>query len=200
LFFVNLQQYIMDMGPDLRSNVDFVFALRDTSLENRVKLWKSFFGMFKDYNDFSDLMDGCTENFEAMVLATRVQSNDWRDCVFWYKARHPVPNFRLGDPKMWYLNYKFGRLPCDADHDHDHLVQGTVSRMFHGETAEEEAEREEQEQDRKMLELAEKAKEDARRQMMEKQAKEQAKRALKRKKVKKLGGPSSAVSRVPLSF
>ncbi len=199
LFFVNLQQYVMDMGPDLRSNVDFVFALRDSSMENRAKLWKSFFGIFKNYDDFSDLMDGCTENYEAMVLATRVQSNDWRDCVFWYKARHPIPSFRLGDPKMWYLNYKFGRLPCDADKDHDHLIKGAINCMLkqHGEEEEEQS-HENVNDEKKMQEIAEKAREDERRKLMEKQAKDQAKRDLKRKRVRKLGPEPTA--RKPLTF
>jgi predicted ATP-binding protein involved in virulence len=60
LFFINAVQYIMDMGPDLRNNVDYVFALRDASRSSREKLWKNFFGMFPTYDQFSEAFDACT--------------------------------------------------------------------------------------------------------------------------------------------
>lgn len=131
VFFINLQQYVMDMGPDMRNNVDYVFAMRDTSMENRIKLWKTFFGMFSDYSDFSELFDSCTENYECLVLFNRASSNDWRDCIFWYKAAPSVPQFRIGHPVMWYLNYKFGVLPCDADAENEAMIKNAVSRTFY---------------------------------------------------------------------
>jgi len=135
VFFINLQQYVMDMGPDMRNNVDYVFAMRDTSMENRIKLWKTFFGMFSDYSDFSELFDSCTENYECLVLFNRASSNDWRDCIFWYKASPQVPNFRIGHPVMWYLNYKFGVLPCDADAENEAVIKNAVTRTFYGSEA-----------------------------------------------------------------
>lgn len=130
VFFVNLQQYVMDMGPDMRNQVDYIFAMRDTSMENRIKLWKTFFGMFSDYNDFSEVFDSCTENYECMVLCNRSQSNDWKDCIYWYKAMSPVPKFRIGHPVMWYLNYKFASLPCDADAQNEALIKNAVAKIF----------------------------------------------------------------------
>ena len=44
--FCNALQYCMDMGPDLRSNTDYVFCLRENIIENRKKLFTFFFGMF----------------------------------------------------------------------------------------------------------------------------------------------------------
>ena len=43
----NAVQYVMDMGPDLRTQVDYVFALRENIISNKNKLWKYFFGMFE---------------------------------------------------------------------------------------------------------------------------------------------------------
>lgn len=190
LFFVNLQQYVTDMSPALRTQVDFVFTFREPSLDNRMKLWRFFFGMFKDYNDFSDLMDGCTENHEVLVLANRVQSNDWRDCIFWYKARKEVPRFRLGSSKIWFLSYMYGQLACDIEREHEAHVRDTVNKTFRAESQEEETMREEREQvtdEKKMIEYEEKAKREAQRKLIEKHAKEKAKKEMGRKKVRKLG-------------
>ena len=41
IFFLNCQQYAMDMPPDLRSQVDVVFQLRDNILSSRKKTWSS---------------------------------------------------------------------------------------------------------------------------------------------------------------
>lgn len=130
VFFMNLQQYVMDMSPDMRNQVDYIFALRDTSMENRVKLWKTFFGMFSDYSDFSEVFDRCTENYECLVLCNRSQSNDWRDCIYWYKAMSPVPKFRIGHPVMWYLNYRYASLPCEEDAQNEALIKSAVAKTF----------------------------------------------------------------------
>lgn len=40
MFVLIAMQYVLDMPPDLRSQVDYVFALRDTIHSSRDKLWK----------------------------------------------------------------------------------------------------------------------------------------------------------------
>ena len=190
VFFVNLQQYLMDMGPELRAQIDYVFVMRDSSHDSRVKLWRNFFGMFGDYQDFADLLDSCTENYECLVLNTRVQSNKFQDCIFWYKARLPAPEFRIGAPAMWYLNYKFGMLPCDADRENEARIADEVNKTFFGETVDEAAERAEREradQDRLEQEALAKARKVAERKMVERKAREAVKRRLGRRKILKLG-------------
>jgi len=196
VFFVNLQQYLMDMGPELRAQIDYVFVMRDSSHDSRVKLWRNFFGMFGDYQDFADLLDSCTENYECLVLNTRVQSNKFQDCIFWYKARSPAPEFRIGAPAMWYLNYKFGMLPCDADRENEARIADEVNKTFFGETvdeAAERAERERAEQDRLEQEALAKARKVAERKIVEKKAREDAQRKLGRKRILKLGVNGAAL-------
>jgi len=84
----------------IRTNVDYVFALRDNVRQNRENLYKAFFGVFPSYDTFSQVMDACTENYECIVLDNTSKSNKITDCVFWYKA--PVRrNFRVGGPAFW---------------------------------------------------------------------------------------------------
>ncbi len=109
IFFVNLMQYCMDMGPDLRANVDYVFALQDTNMSNRIKLWKYFFGMFGKFDHFSKVMDNCTQNRECLVLDNTVNSNNPSDKLFWYKASINIPRYRVGVPSWWLFDWKYGK-------------------------------------------------------------------------------------------
>lgn len=100
IFFMLTMQYCMDLTPDLRANVDYVFILRENVIQNREKLWKNFFGIFPTFDMFNQVMSSCTENYECLVLDNTSKSNKIEDCVFWYKARMRT-NFRVGSPAMW---------------------------------------------------------------------------------------------------
>jgi hypothetical protein len=100
IFFMLTMQYCMDLSPDLRTNVDYVFILRENVIQNRERLWKSFFGIFPSFELFNQVMNACTENFECLVLDNTSRSNKIEDCVFYYKA--PIrKNFRVGSNTMW---------------------------------------------------------------------------------------------------
>jgi hypothetical protein len=100
LFFVLTMQYCMDLSPDLRANVDYVFILRENVIQNRERLWKSFFGVFPTFELFNQVMNACTENYECLVLDNTSKSNRLEDCVFYYRA--PIrKGFRVGSQAMW---------------------------------------------------------------------------------------------------
>ena len=106
LFFMLSLQYCMDLSPDLRSNVDYVFVLRENVIQNRERIYKSFFGIFPTLDMFSQVMNACTENYECLVLDNTSRSNKIEDCVFWYKAAYPIPKFRLGSSALWKYHSK----------------------------------------------------------------------------------------------
>lgn len=100
IFFVLTMQYCMDLSPDLRANVDYVFILRENVIQNRERLWKSFFGVFPSFELFNQVMNACTENYECLVLDNTSKSNRLEDCVFYYKA--PIrKGFRVGSHAFW---------------------------------------------------------------------------------------------------
>tara|TARA_B100001094_G_scaffold305708_1_gene335777 strand:- start:3740 stop:4540 length:801 start_codon:yes stop_codon:yes gene_type:complete len=102
IFFMLTMQYCMDIGPDLRSNIDYVFVLRENIIQNREKIYKNFFGIFPNFEMFNQIMNACTENFECLVLDNTSRSNKIEDVVFWYKAKlHPPGTFRIGAPQFW---------------------------------------------------------------------------------------------------
>lgn len=107
LTLCNAVQYVMDMGPDLRTQVDYVFALRENIMSNKSKLWKYFFGMFDKYEDFARVMDKCTENHSAIVMDNTTGSCNVDECIFWYKATYNLPEFKVGSPRFWNLSTKY---------------------------------------------------------------------------------------------
>jgi hypothetical protein len=95
-------QYALDVKPVIRTNIDGTFILRETIKRNRKVLFENYSSVFDDYGDFCDVLDAVTNDFTALYIHNRTQSNSFEDCVFWYKARDDIPdNFRLGAKEMW---------------------------------------------------------------------------------------------------
>jgi hypothetical protein len=109
----NAVQYVMDMGPDLRTQVDYVFALRENIISNKTKLWKYFFGMFEKYDDFAKVMDKCTANHGALVMDNTTGSCNVEECIFWYKASVDLPEFKIGKDIYWKLSQKYRKSEQD---------------------------------------------------------------------------------------
>lgn len=101
LLFILSLQYCMDIKPDIRSNIDGTFLLRETNLRNRRSLWENYAGVIPDFGTFCELMDKLTDDYSALYIHNQSTSNKLEDCVFWYKAK-PVPDdFKLGCPDYW---------------------------------------------------------------------------------------------------
>lgn len=107
-------QYPLGITPNLRTNVDFVFILRENILGNRRRIYENYAGMFPTFEMFCSFMDQCTENFECLVICNNVSSNKLEDQVFWYKASDHPP-FRLCDQTLWANNTPFKSAMLAAD-------------------------------------------------------------------------------------
>lgn len=100
VFFLITMQYPLGIQPALRTNVDFVFILREPYLSNRQRIFNNYGSAFPSFEFFCQTMDQCTQNFECLVIDNTAQSNKLEDCIFWYKAElHP--DFRIGAPEFW---------------------------------------------------------------------------------------------------
>ena len=100
LLFILSLQYCMSIRPELRSNVDYLFILRENNIDNQKKLWRSYFGMFEKFQDFQQTFMACTENYECIVLDNTSKSNKIEDCVYWYKAV-PDRKYKIGCLALW---------------------------------------------------------------------------------------------------
>ena len=96
-------QYPLGIPPNLRTNIDYVFILRENSLANRKKIWENFASMVPTLESFCSVMDQTTENYGALVLNNNAKSNKITDQIFWYKAEDR-PDYRLGAKEFWELS------------------------------------------------------------------------------------------------
>jgi hypothetical protein len=103
IMLIITMQYPLGVPPVLRTNIDYVFILRENVTANRKRIHENYAGMFPTFEVFSQIMDQCTENYECLVIHNNSKSNILTDQVFWYKASSH-PDFKLGSKEFWELS------------------------------------------------------------------------------------------------
>jgi hypothetical protein len=103
IMLVITMQYPLGIPPNLRTNIDYVFILREPYINNKKRIWENYAGMFPTFESFCQVMDQCTEDYECLVINNNAKSNKLVDQIFWYKA-DPHNNFKLGSKEYWELS------------------------------------------------------------------------------------------------
>lgn len=109
-------QYPLGIPPTLRTNIDYVFILREPYIANRKRIYENYAGMFPTFESFCQVMDQCTENFECLVINNNSKSNQLQDQVFWYKA-DAHNDFKLGSKEFWELSKQINDDDEDEQYD-----------------------------------------------------------------------------------
>ena len=107
IMLVITMQYPLGVPPNLRTNIDFTFILREPYINNRRRIYENYAGMFPTFESFCQVMDQCTENYECLVIANNAKSNKLDDQIFWYKADNHR-DFKLGSKEFWELSKDLG--------------------------------------------------------------------------------------------
>ena len=116
IMLIITMQYPLGIPPTLRTNIDFVFILREPYIANRKRIYENYAGMFPTFESFSQVMDQCTENYECLVINNNAKSNKLQDQVFWYKAENHG-DFKLGSKEFWELSKGIGSDDEDEQYD-----------------------------------------------------------------------------------
>jgi hypothetical protein len=103
IMLIITMQYPLGVPPNLRTNIDYVFILREPYITNRKRIFENYAGMFPTFESFCQVMDQCTENYECLVINNNAKSNKLQDQIFWYKAQDH-PDFRLGTKQYWEMS------------------------------------------------------------------------------------------------
>jgi len=103
IMLIITMQYPLGIPPTLRTNIDFVFILREPYIANRRRIYENYAGMFPTFESFCQVMDQCTENYECLVINNNAKSNKLHDQIFWYKA-DTHNDFKLGNKEYWELS------------------------------------------------------------------------------------------------
>jgi len=111
-------QYPLGIPPTLRTNIDYVFILRENYIANRKRIYENYAGMFPTFESFCQVMDQCTENYECLVINNNSKSNKLQDQVFWYKADNHN-DFKLGSKEFWELSKSMNSDDEDEKYDPD---------------------------------------------------------------------------------
>ena len=129
--FVLIMQYALGIPPNLRTNIDYTFILREPYIANRKRIYENFAGMFPTFESFCQVMDQCTENYECLVIDNNAQSNKLEDQVFWYKATDRG-EFKIGADDYW----KYDREHRDENnmnnegHEHNYKNRYVVDKKY----------------------------------------------------------------------
>jgi hypothetical protein len=113
MMLIITMQYPLGIPPNLRTNIDYVFILREPYISNRKKIYENYAGMFPTFESFSQVMDQCTENYECLVINNNAKSNKLNDQIYWYKAEDHK-NFKLGSKEFWEISKNL-----DSDDDEE---------------------------------------------------------------------------------
>ena len=116
IMLVITMQYPLGIPPNLRTNIDYVFILREPYIANRKRIWENYAGMFPTFESFCQVMDQCTENYECLVVSNNAKSNKLEDQIFWYKAS-AHRDFKLGSKEFWEMSKNLGSDDEDESYD-----------------------------------------------------------------------------------
>ena len=116
IMLVITMQYPLGVPPNLRTNIDYTFILREPYINNRKRIYENYAGMFPTFESFCQVMDQCTENYECLVIANNAKSNKLDEQIFWYKA-DPHKDFKLGSKEFWEMSKDIGSDEEEENYD-----------------------------------------------------------------------------------
>ena len=101
MWYILSLQYCMDVKPVIRTNIDGTFILREPNMKNRKSIYENYAGIIPDFTLFCQILDQITNDYTALYIHNATQSNDWQECVFWYKGKAVPDDFKFGSAYFW---------------------------------------------------------------------------------------------------
>jgi hypothetical protein len=102
LTFILTMQYPLGIPPNLRTNFDYVFLLKEEAENNLKKYYSNYASIFPNIHVFKKIFAEVTSNFSAMVLINKGRTETIFDKFAFYKA----PNLENKKIKMLSKQYR----------------------------------------------------------------------------------------------
>lgn len=116
IYFMTTCQYLMDLPPAARTNLDYTIVMKEPILSNRQKIHQYFCGIVPEFKQFCSIMDATTANFECLVVDNTSRGTEISDTLFWYKAKIREPgSWRVGSMSFWKHHERRYRDPSEAE-------------------------------------------------------------------------------------
>ena len=129
LFYINAMQDVKNAPPDIRGNVDLLFAFNTNSGSERQKLHHEFFGMFSTFKHFNQVFDSAAQGYDCLVLDTRKAAIDPEHCIMFYRAPLITEPFQVGRKAFYNLSDYFYEDKNDYSMDPSRIL-GLSSGQF----------------------------------------------------------------------
>lgn len=101
MLYIVSQQYALDVSKATRPSIDYVFIMREPNLSFRKAIYDNYASVIPTFKDFCAVMDAITEDHTSLVIKNSAESNDWKDCVFYYKAKK-TPEVDPDADRSWF--------------------------------------------------------------------------------------------------
>lgn len=99
-------QYPLGILPDMRTNIDFTFILREPNTTNRKKIYENYASVFPNFDIFCKCMDNLTNGYGCLVIDNTARSNKLEEIVFWYTA-DDHQHFKLCSDEFWAIDNQY---------------------------------------------------------------------------------------------
>lgn len=83
-------RYPLGIHLNLIKNIDYVFIFKDNINNKRKCLYHHYAGMFNSFEDFNNVMDNYTDEFNCIVIDNTTISRNFEDQVFYYNSTWPL--------------------------------------------------------------------------------------------------------------
>lgn len=93
----------LGVPPDLRTNIDYVFILRENNYNNRKRIYENYSSIFPTFEMFCTALDTLTDGYGCLVIDNTSKSNKLEDNIFWYQADDHPP-FTIGSKEFWEIH------------------------------------------------------------------------------------------------
>jgi len=103
ILYILAMQSPMGIPPAFRTNIDFTFIFKNGNGQDRDKIYKNYANMFRSFEEFTIILDNCTEDYNCLVIDNTTSSNKLEDQVFYYKASMH-PDFKMCSNHVWSLS------------------------------------------------------------------------------------------------
>lgn len=92
--YILTMQYPLGISPDLRSQFEYIFLLKDDIHSNLKKIYEHYAGIFPTYDSFHQVYTQLTADHGCMVIVNTerhkkpIEGTSFLDKIFWFKANN----------------------------------------------------------------------------------------------------------------
>ena len=124
IMYILTMQYPLGITPELRSNFDYFFLLKEETVSNQKRIYDHYAGMLPNFNSFVQVFTKLTLDNNCMVIDNRRKVSNPLERIFWYKApdltgvqvKIGCKQFQLYHQKNYNKNWKLNKLNDAIDY------------------------------------------------------------------------------------